>query len=210
LPDVWRKRGWLKNNGVARIENGRPHDTGGCLFIAGSCSPATRKQNAYLAAQGAHVFQLDPQALATGELNAESIASRVIEELVAGRDCLLTTSSSPAEVQAMQTWGAAPGLDAVAVGEAILRTLSAITLRIVVARIEVAACGAGGGGVEPAGGFPYIGNAVAILICRRLCRAVGRESAVGPIVRRAGDEARAVAHRAHDVEQCRRKKPASQ
>jgi uncharacterized protein YgbK (DUF1537 family) len=131
LPDVWRKRGWLKNNGVALIENGRPHDTGGCLLIAGSCSPATRKQNAYLAAQGAKVFQLDPLALATGELKAESIASRVIEELVAGRDCLLTTSSSPAEVQAMQTWGAARGLDAVAVGEAILRTLSAIALRIV-------------------------------------------------------------------------------
>jgi uncharacterized protein YgbK (DUF1537 family) len=73
LPDVWRKRGWLKNNGVARIEDSRPHDTGGCLFIAGSCSPATRKQNAYFAAQGAHVFELDPQALATGELKGKSV-----------------------------------------------------------------------------------------------------------------------------------------
>lgn len=131
LPAVWRKRGWLKNDSATLIENERSHDTGGCLFIAGSCSPATRKQNEHLASQGAHVFQLDPQALATGELKVESIAAQVIAELAAGRDCLLTASSSPAEVQAMQTWGAERGLDAVAVGEAILRTLSALALRIV-------------------------------------------------------------------------------
>lgn len=131
LPAVWRQRGWLKDTAAALFESGPTTGTGGCLFIAGSCSPATLNQNEYLASQGVKVFKLNPQELVTGAVEIAATAAQVMAELATGRHCLLATSAAPAEVQAMQDWGATRGMNAVAVGEAILRTLSAIALHVV-------------------------------------------------------------------------------
>ncbi len=64
----------------------------GFLVVAGSCSPATQRQNAWLAAHGAVVITLEALDLADGSM-PNSVLTPVCEELAAGGTCLLQTST---------------------------------------------------------------------------------------------------------------------
>lgn len=62
LPGIWRKRGWWS---PAEFEMHRPPQRGsGVLVVAGSCSVATARQNAWAEADGAEVVTIDPVDLA--------------------------------------------------------------------------------------------------------------------------------------------------
>lgn len=130
LPAIWRRRGWLSTPPMRPLQPFADARDSGCLIVAGSCSPATRAQNAWIARQGAPVHRLDARKMATGEIDVEAVVAATCEALASGRHCLLSTSSAPEEAQRTQAWGAERGMSAVAVGEAILRTLSGIVRRV--------------------------------------------------------------------------------
>jgi 3-dehydrotetronate 4-kinase len=128
LPAIWRRRGWREPSGA---EPERPAAAGrGFLIVAGSCSEATARQNAWLEARGTAPLLLDPVGLAAGAEPAEAI-ERAVSALREGRVSLLRTASLPGDIERVRAWSAERGLGANETGLAIARTLSAAVRRIV-------------------------------------------------------------------------------
>lgn len=156
LPAIWRERGWLR----ARVENesalapAPSSGQRGCLIVAGSCSEATRKQNAWFAANGGRTFRLDPRDLLDGGERLATIRAQLCRELGAGRDCLCFTSDEPEQVNAVQQWGAANGLSVSALGEKIATAMADLTKAMLQA--------------QPVAGLIVAGGETSSAICRRL------------------------------------------
>jgi uncharacterized protein YgbK (DUF1537 family) len=154
LPAIWRRRGWIAPERAGAAAVGSVPAATGCLLVAGSCSVATRGQNAWLATRGARVVQLAPRELAAGNFNRSAIVDEVGTELRAGRNCLVATSAAPEEVQSAQQWGSDQGLSPEALGLRLVRALADLTLAI----LEE----------HPSGGLIVAGGETAGAICRRL------------------------------------------
>lgn len=129
LPALWQRRGWWQPSiGASAAPERQPGR--GLLVAAGSCSEATRRQNAWLEAQGARIINLEGERLAEGEIRQEEIVAAVAEELAVGRACLLRTATTLEDVARVQQWAASRGKTATQVGEEIARALAALVSRI--------------------------------------------------------------------------------
>ena len=154
LPAIWRERGLLERQSVPPPS--RPSASGGegCLLVAGSCSAATLRQNAWAADQGIKARHVAPPTLLNGELNRAEIVAEARGELSAGRDYLLTTSGAAAEVREAQEWGAARGLSVPALGEALAYALAELVLEVLEG--------------QTVGGLIVAGGETSGAVCRRL------------------------------------------
>lgn len=154
MPAIWRERSWLTDQSANHFAHYVTERAFGCLIVAGSCSIATREQNEWLAAQGVFVNNIDPQELLTSSFDKATLVSNVAKHLTAGRHCLLTTTSAPAEVQRMQEWGARRGLTIPVLGEALANALAELTLQTLQ--------------TQNVGGLIIAGGETSGAVCRRL------------------------------------------
>ena len=172
LPALWRERGWLTREEIETssikpacpptiieanaLELARLPATNeaGCLIVAGSCSEATRRQNAWFAAQGGKSFRLEPRDLLEANERLAALRAQLREELSAGRACLCFTSDAPEQVEAMQQWGAARGLSVATLGEKIATAMADFTHDLLQA--------------QPVAGLIVAGGETASALCRRL------------------------------------------
>jgi uncharacterized protein YgbK (DUF1537 family) len=117
LPAIWRREGWWV---PAAHESRRTHSGGsGFLVVAGSCSEATQRQNEWFEGQGAECVVLDPIAL---------VAGASLPAIPAGRDCLIRTASSAADIQRVGKWAGDAGLTPAAAGLEIAYALAQLVL----------------------------------------------------------------------------------
>jgi uncharacterized protein YgbK (DUF1537 family) len=137
LPTIWRERGWRGGRGAYGIETNQP--TSGCLFVAGSCSVATRGQNQWLTEQGVHAIRLDVR-----QFPFDAAVDAATGELKAGRNCLITTSAEPPEVEVAQAWAEEQGLTRETFGLEIVTALARLTREIVETQPPAALVVAGG------------------------------------------------------------------
>ncbi|MGH9839296.1 MAG: four-carbon acid sugar kinase family protein [Blastocatellia bacterium] len=126
----------------------------GYLIIAGSCSEATRKQNAWFAAQGGRAFRLDPRDLLGGGKYLADLRAQINQELSTGRACLCFTSDGPQQVREIQQWGAASELSVPALGGKIAAAMAALTNDILRG--------------QPVAGLIVAGGETSGAICRQL------------------------------------------
>jgi uncharacterized protein YgbK (DUF1537 family) len=97
------------------------------LVVAGSCSPATRAQNAYAIKKGFVPVRVDGKEILSGGISIEKAVS-----LVQGkRKALLYASADPAEVKKVQALGRRMGLSGEAVGRRIGAFLAGVTQQLV-------------------------------------------------------------------------------
>lgn len=163
LPPVWRERGWLRETAPARLTGAAERASGGVLIVAGSCSEATRAQNAWLVEQGWPAIFLDPRELISGRLDTNRVVTGIADELAASRPVLVATSAAPEQVAQVQDWARAQGLNPEELGRAISSGLAALAYRILER--------------TPAAGLVAAGGETAGALCRGL--ALGA-LAVGP------------------------------
>jgi uncharacterized protein YgbK (DUF1537 family) len=152
LPAVWRERGWVEE--LPAPPPDAPAAGGGRLVVAGSCSFATRAQNAWMIARGAPAFRVEPRTHLGDEDPPATLVAVARAHLAAGRDCLLYTPDEPAEVARVQEWAAGEGLDVPALGQRLPYALADLVSEI----IE-------GQGV---GGLVFAGGETSGALCRRL------------------------------------------
>ena len=130
LPAVWRRLGWWRPE-TSATENAEGRSEAGCLFVAGSCSVATRGQNRWLRNQGVEYFEIDPRQLLEGHPSEqEAVASKIAAELGQGSGVLITTSSEPADIERTQRWAAEAGRSPQQIGLEIARALACFCRRI--------------------------------------------------------------------------------
>lgn len=154
LPAIWRERGLLSEGSLPPAPESHAARGKGCLLAAGSCSAATLRQNAWAAATGIKVRQLDPPRLLNNELDRAEIVAEARVELDAGRHYLLTTSGAADDVREVQQWGAARGLSVPALGERLASALAELVLEIV--------------NGQAVGGLVVAGGETSGAVCRRL------------------------------------------
>jgi uncharacterized protein YgbK (DUF1537 family) len=97
--------------------------------IAGSCSPATRRQNEYAIRSGFHAIRLGGMAVLDGTADLSALAARVRVALADGGRVLLSASAGPAEVAEVQTHGRDLGFSVPEVGRRIADALAEIAAR---------------------------------------------------------------------------------
>ena len=154
LPRLWRERGLLAEARESCPPPPEPGGSAGCLIVAGSCSEATRRQNEWLAGRGVSVTRIQPKELLGRGLDRPSLVARLRRELSRGRHCLLTTSGTPEEVRQAQEWGAAGGMTARELGEAVSSSLAGLVREA----LEM----------QPAGGLVIAGGETSGALCRHL------------------------------------------
>lgn len=188
LPPVWRERGRLREAAATGEQEPGARVAGGCLIVAGSCSEATRGQNAWFKEQGWRVVSIDPRMLAGGRLDLERVISEAVLELEASRPVLLTTSAGPEEVAQVQAWARAQGMTPEELGRAISSGLTELA-RQILDRVPAAGLVIAGG--ETAGALSR-GLALGALEVGRniepgvpLCHALGRFPI--PVVLKSGN-----------------------
>jgi uncharacterized protein YgbK (DUF1537 family) len=98
LPDAYREQ-----LDLARASAGDrfPAPAGRALILAGSCSAATRTQVEVARRAGMPVFRIDPIALASGELQPQTVVAWALAQDEAG-PVLVYSSAEPDEVHASQ------------------------------------------------------------------------------------------------------------
>lgn len=153
LPAIWRERGLLD------VQSCPPPlpvaaSAEGCLLVAGSCSAATLRQNAWWEAQGSAVRYIRPADLLDGGLRRAEVVAEARRELSAGRHYLLTTSGAANEVRQAQEWGARKGLSVAALGEALASGLAELAREVLDA--------------QRVGGLIAAGGETSGALCRRL------------------------------------------
>jgi uncharacterized protein YgbK (DUF1537 family) len=188
LPPVWRKRGRLRQTAARGQQEPGARVARGCLIVAGSCSEATRGQNAWFREQGWRVVSIDPRMLAGGRLDLERVVIEAALELDASRPVLVTTSAGPEEVAQVQDWARARGMTPEELGRAISSGLTELA-RQILDRVPAAGLVIAGG--ETAGALSR-GLALGALEVGRniepgvpLCRALGRFPV--PVVLKSGN-----------------------
>jgi len=143
LPAIWRREGWWLPAGR---ELRRAHSGGrGFLVVAGSCSEATRRQNEWFEGHGVRSVVLDPIALASGA---------PLPSIPPGRDCLIRTASSAADIERVGKWAREQGLRSGDAGLKIAYALAQLVLRTVEG--------------SPPAGLIVAGGETAGAICRTL------------------------------------------
>jgi len=155
LPGIWREHHLLGERDLPPLLPTSTTNTGGCLLVAGSCSAATLRQNAWAAEQDITIRQIHPSRLLNGALDRAEIVAAVRNELSAGRHYLITTSGAADEVREVQGWGAARGLSVSAFGEALAYALAELVLEVL-------------DGQPPPGGVIVAGGETSGAVCRRL------------------------------------------
>ncbi len=141
LPAIWRRNGWWEPAGCALS---RPETGGrGCLIVAGSCSVATRAQNAWIESQGAAVISVDALRLARGETCSEA-AGAAGDILAKGGVCLLKTASSPEDISRVHAWAGERGLPVNEAGLRIAYALAALVRTILERQLPSTLIVAGG------------------------------------------------------------------
>ncbi len=98
LPQNFRAAALLPERGDAAV---MPRVEGKAAVLAGSCSEATRRQVASMAATNTAV-ELDPLEAADAQAIAERALSRVASDLAAGRPFLVYSTATPERVAAVQ------------------------------------------------------------------------------------------------------------
>lgn len=187
LPGVWQRRGWWQPAPGAGGAHEPPRGQG-FLVVAGSCSEATRRQNAWLEAQGARVISLDGERLVAGQVSGEEIIAAVAGELAAGRTCLLRTAATRDDVARVQQWAAGQGKTATEVGDEISRALAALVQRVITEHPPEGLIVAGGetsGAIARTLGFGALRVGKNIEPGVPLCRALGRVRL--PVVLKSGN-----------------------
>jgi len=154
MPAIWREKGWLREETGRRLAPPAPDASRGCLVVAGSCSVATREQNAWLVAHGGHSIQLDPRELVSGSLDQAAVTGEAGRELRAGRPCLIATSAMPEEVRVAQEWARGQGMTTEELGLRLVRAVAEMTAAIL--------------GKHPVAGLLTAGGETSGAICRKL------------------------------------------
>ena len=161
LPAIWRERGLLGGQATpappasnTASANTTTAAAAGCLLVAGSCSAATLRQNAWAAEQGILVRRIDPPRLLKRELDRAEIIAEARRELGAGRHYLMTTSGAGEEVRGVQAWAAARGLSVPALGDALAAALAELVLEVIEG--------------HAVGGLIVAGGETSGAVCRRL------------------------------------------
>jgi 3-dehydrotetronate 4-kinase len=144
MPEVWRERGWIDDGRGDVAPPAGAAAGAGCLLVAGSCSEATRRQNDWFSSRGGSVNRLHPKELLSADFDRAALVERLRRELALGRHCLLTTSAAPEEVGETQEWGAAAGMSAGELGEAVSASLARLTREVLEARLPAGLVVAGG------------------------------------------------------------------
>jgi uncharacterized protein YgbK (DUF1537 family) len=154
LPQVWRERGLTGEGGGTSLPSVNEPGGAGCLLVAGSCSEATRRQNAWLAREGVFVTHVRPREMLEGDFDRASLVARLRRELAGGGHCLLSTSGAPEEVREAQEWGAGRGMTTGEFGNAVSGALAASAREVLEA--------------QPVGGLVVAGGETSGALCRRL------------------------------------------
>jgi 3-dehydrotetronate 4-kinase len=144
LPEVWRERGLMAEDGGAFASAAGASARAGCLIVAGSCSEATRRQNNRFVKRGGMVNHVHPRELLSGEFDRTALVERLRRALALGHHCLLTTSAGPDEVREAQEWGSGEGMSAGELGEAISGALARLTREVLEAQLPAGLIVAGG------------------------------------------------------------------
>ena len=126
----------------------------GTLVIAGSCSPATRGQNAHALANGFAGLRLDGLAVLEKTTDLAAVSEAALREFRRGRNVLVYASSDPGEVVRVQERGKSLGLSEPETGEKIATALA-----------EIGATLIDRGGV---GRLVISGGETSAAVCRRL------------------------------------------
>lgn len=154
LPPLWARAGWWQPTDRALLLPAPAAGGRGILIVAGSCSQATRRQNMWLAEQGARTIELDGVELVASEPALPDVLSAAVAELEAGRTCLLRTASSPEDVERVHDWARSHASTETEAGRTIASRLAALVREAV-------------GRVRPAG-VVVAGGETAGAICRAL------------------------------------------
>lgn len=154
LPAIWRERGLIEKRTKEFPALSLSANKYGCLFVAGSCSAATREQNEWLIERGVMAQHIHPPDLLSDDFDRTTLSARIRRELSAGGNFLLTTSSAANDVRRTQEWGAERALSVQALGESIAYALADLTLEIM--------------REQPINGLIVAGGETSGAVCRRL------------------------------------------
>ncbi len=125
LPAAWRRRGWLSEDSADPLARIQTEAGSGRLVVAGSCSIATSKQNAWLAANGAEVVTVD--AIALVDNGPAPQPGNLAAALSNNATILLRTDSSPEALVRSRDWSAARNLTPQQFGLRLAEALAALT-----------------------------------------------------------------------------------
>jgi uncharacterized protein YgbK (DUF1537 family) len=142
LPGAWRRRGWLQEDAADPLSRIQAAPGSGRLVVAGSCSVATSKQNAWLAANGAEVVTVDSIALVDNGPAPQP--GNLASALANGATILLKTDTSEAALARSRDWWAARNLTPQQFGLRLaeaLASLAADTVNLSPPRVLVSAGG---------------------------------------------------------------------
>lgn len=142
LPAAWRRRGWLGGDHGDPLEGFNKAPGRGRLAVAGSCSDATARQNAWIEAQGATVHVIDAADFL--ESGTAPAAERLAAGLAEGRTVLVRTDSTPAAMERSRAWAGARNLSAQQLGLQLAGGIAALIARVVALQPPEAIVSAGG------------------------------------------------------------------
>jgi uncharacterized protein YgbK (DUF1537 family) len=128
LPSAWQEKGWWRPAKQEALLPPFKLSGRGILIASGSCSEATRQQNAWLESCGCLTLTLDALELASVEQAWSPEVSTAISALQQGRTCLIKTSTDTDRVhrhfkQQNQT--------EIEIGERIVQSFAAVVREIV-------------------------------------------------------------------------------
>lgn len=99
----------------------------GFLVVAGSCSPVTRHQNAWLTHHHAIAITLEAANLAAGSM-PDSVLTPICEELACGGTCILQTST---DIESVHEYFREQNRSESEIGETIARSLAAFVRDVI-------------------------------------------------------------------------------
>ena len=101
------------------------------FIVSGSCSPATREQNAFALANGFVGLQVSGNDILEEQLAPNKLIEQASREFTRGKNILLSTSSDPTEVRRVQEHGKSMGLTVTDTSEKIAGALAELAARLV-------------------------------------------------------------------------------
>jgi uncharacterized protein YgbK (DUF1537 family) len=148
LPAKWQRRHWwAPSEESLSYELASP--AAGCLIVAGSCSVATRGQNAWFEGKGFENV-VDPVVLLEAPTQLLNVAARI----AAGEDCLIRTASQPEDIERVHGWAKQRGVSVAEAGLKLSEAMASLARAIIERAMPCGLIVAGG---ETAGA-----------VCRRL------------------------------------------
>jgi len=183
LAREWRARGWVGSRADSGIT--ARGTSGPVLAVAGSCSEATRRQNALALAAGWVGLPIPVEGLIMPRRTPQSLirelGQEASEHLGAGRDILLFSSADPSAVARVLAAGEEVGLGRSDVGGRLSRRTALIVRHVTAAaRVQrlIVAGGETAGGIIEALGLSAFDVGPQIDPGVPLCRTLGRRRLV--------------------------------